>query len=185
MAMQNHTGTGDNVNAEGNVYINSIPKLTSDLSTVVNALSKKLFFEETTPELAVEDPFTPNQKIEYNNVRQFKSIIDGYKSFWGKLSTIYQEFDRQGTNKKHIVLENIKLAYLKEKTRLIQGNAGKEEIEIIREHADEIIQKVENSLVQQIESSSNIETSKESINISLQIVLIDAFIRCKILEEPK
>src|SRR5690606_36611659 len=102
----------------------------------------------------------------------------------GKLVSIYKEFDSQGTNETHIVLENIKLAYIKVKTELLMNNLGRPEIDIIREYSDNIVDKVESTLLIEIKTSSNIEVSTESINLSLQIVLIDAFIRCKILEEP-
>lgn len=63
-------------------------------------------------------------------------------------------------------------------------NGGREVIDVIRESADSIIDKVESTLLNEIRTSTNIEVSIDAINLSLQIVLIDAFIRCKILEEP-
>ncbi len=183
MAKQIHSGSGHNIDAD-NVYINAIPKISSDLTTVVNALSKRLFFPDIENDNELKSAFNPEKKIKHNNVVKFKIIIDYYKLYVGKLSSIYKEFDSQGTNKTHIVLENIKLAYLKEKSDLISRNDGRQEMDVIRESADTIIDKVESTLLNVIKTSSNIETSSESINLSLQIVLIDAFIRCKILEEP-
>ncbi len=184
MAKQIHSGSGHNINAE-NVFINSIPKLASELTNVVNALSKKLFYPDIESDDEVSVPFNPEEKIKYNNIIKFKIIIDNYKLCVGKLSSIYKEFDSQGTNKTHIVLENIKLTYLKEKGTLILYNPNCSEIMVIRENADNLIQSVENYLLNEVKSSSNIIVPTESINLSLQIVLIDAFIRCKILEEPQ
>jgi hypothetical protein len=183
MAGQSHSGIGDNINVE-TLIIENIPKLTSDLTTIVNILGKRLFLADGISDGSPSVPFNPESKILYNNIIKFKWIIDSYKSFVGKLSVIYSEFDKQGTNKTHIVLENIKLNYLKEKSTLLKQNKGKAEIEVIREFADDIIEAIERNLSQEIKTSTNIEISSESINLSLQIVLIDAFIRCKILEEP-
>lgn len=183
MAKQIHSGIGHNINAD-NVFINSIPKISSDLTAVVNALGKKIFFPDFESDNEITTPFDPEKKIKYNNIIKFKVIIENYKSYVGKLSSIYKEFDSQGTNKTHIVLENIKLAYIKEKAALLAINKGKKEIDVIRAAADNIIDRVENTLLTEVKTSSNIETSSETINLSLQIVLIDAFIRCKILEEP-
>lgn len=183
MAKQTHSGSGHNINAD-NVFINSIPKISSDLAAVVNALGKKLFFTDVEIEKELTAPFNPEKKIAYNNVVKFKIIIDNYKSYVGKISSIYKEFDNQGTNKTHIVLENIKLAYIKEKAAILTKINGREEIDLIREAADIIVEKVEDALMHEIKTSSNIDSSSETINLSLQIVLIDAFIRCKILEEP-
>ncbi|MNT78211.1 hypothetical protein D3C72_2174240 [compost metagenome] len=66
----------------------------------------------------------------------------------------------------------------------MQKNKGVDELYIIRKHADEIIEAVERNMLSEIRKSSNIESSSEAINLSLQVILIDAFIRCKILEEP-
>ena len=81
-------------------------------------------------------------------------------------------------------MENIKLAYLKQKSKLVSQDTAQSEIEIVRKSADVIIKSVEKALLAEVRGSSNIEVTSESINVSLQIVLIDAFIRCKILEEP-
>lgn len=183
MDTQNHSGTGHNISAQA-VYLETISKITSDLTEVVNILGKRLFLNDGMDEKDIKDSFDPEAKILHNNVVRFKMVLDGYKIYVGKLSTIYREFDNQGTNKTHTVLENIKLSYIKEKARLIAENPGINEIDVIRNNADNIIELVEAHLLSEIKASSNLQISSESINLSLQIVLIDAFIRCKILEEP-
>lgn len=184
MTSQTHSGTGHNVAAARDVFIETLPKISSDLTAIVNILGKRLFMTDGVEEKDVTAAFDPNAKIEYNNVIKFKIILENYKMYVGKLTTIYGEFDNQGSNVTRIVLENIKLAYLKEKADQVSRNPGKDEITVIRENADAIIENVESALANQIRTSSNIETSSDTINISLQIILIDAFIRCKILEEP-
>ncbi len=184
MNEQNHSGSGDNINAARDIFIDSIPRIASDLTAVVNVLSKKLFDNIVTEQKGLTSPFKIETKIQHNDIVRFKVIIDNYKFFVGKLYTIYKEFDNMGTNKTHIVLENIKLTYLKEKSTLLHKNQGLEEIDVIRNSADDLVEAVEASLLNEIRRSSNIESSVEFINLSLQVVLIDAFIRCKILEEP-
>lgn len=184
MIPQTHSGMGHNINAKGDVFINTLPRLASDLTTVVNTLGKRLFLSNGVVTQDSISAFDPNNKIAYNNVVKFKVIVDHYKMYVGKLTSIYSVFDSQGTNVTHIVLENIKLAYLKEKAAHLSRNPGRDEMEVIRENADDIIEGVESALANQIRISSNIEATTETINLSLQIVLIDAFIRCKILEEP-
>lgn len=184
MTSQNHNGSGHNVSAARDVFIETLPKITSDLTTIVNILGKRLFLNDGIAENDVTASFNPIAKIDHNNVVKFKVILENYKMYVGKLTTIYGEFDNQGSNTTRIVLENIKLSYLKEKADRLSKNPGKDQMIVIRENADAIIEAVESTLVNQIKTSSNIETTSDTINISLQIVLIDAFIRCKILEEP-
>lgn len=182
MTAQFHSGRGHNISA-GTVYIDSNPKLTSDLATVANILGKQLFLPNETND-CISQAFSPALKISHNNVVRFRPIIDNYKSYVGKVYAIYAEFDSQGTNKTHIILENIKLCYLKEKAALLMDHPDRDEISVIRESADNLIDAVESALLNQIKTSSNLEISSEAISLSLQIILIDAFIRCKILEEP-
>ena len=90
-----------------------------------------------------------------------------------------EEIEKQGSTKKEFVLQNIKSIYLKEKGKY-------ENIEGIRANADIIIENVENQLWKIIENSSNpvLDLPIEAIKIGLLIILVDAFMRCNILEEP-
>jgi hypothetical protein len=76
-------------------------------------------------------------------------------------------------------LQNIKSIYLLEK-----GNYNS--MDEIRANADNIIETVQNKLWEIIENSPNANTDMpfEVIQISLLIILVDAFMRCEILEEP-
>jgi len=183
MNQQTHSGNGHNIQGKI-VNVGEIPRTSSDLSIIVNALSKSLFNPSEDDFQSLATPFDPELKIRYNNVVRFRSFIDDYKGYVGKLAVIYQEFDEQSTNKTRIVLETIKIIYSTERNALLFKHRPKNDIEIIREHADDLIEAVEQCLMDRIRTSSNIQASSEAIDVSLKIVLIDAFIRCKILEEP-
>jgi hypothetical protein len=81
--------------------------------------------------------------------------------------------------KKEFALQNIKSIYLKEKGKY-------KDLEEIRANADNIIENVENELWKIIENSSNFisDLPIEAIKIGLLIIMVDAFMRCNILEEP-
>ena len=74
MIEQNHSGTGDNINAGGDIYINTLPRLSSDLAAVVNVLGKRLFFEDESSDKELTSPFDPNKKIIHNNVVELNNI---------------------------------------------------------------------------------------------------------------
>ena len=59
-------------------------------------------------------------------------------------------------------------------------------MENIKANADNIIDKIKYELWDVIENSSNvnIDLDYEVIDICLLIILVDAFMRCNILEEP-
>jgi uncharacterized membrane protein YjjP (DUF1212 family) len=61
-----------------------------------------------------------------------------------------------------------------------------EGIEKIRENADSIIDKVVEDIYDKINKASNKldDLDQETLNFGLMIVIVDAFMRCNILEEP-
>jgi hypothetical protein len=61
-----------------------------------------------------------------------------------------------------------------------------EDINIIRNEADNIIDVVVDDLWKIIDSSPNLENDLhyEAIYVALLTIMVDAFMRCKILEEP-
>lgn len=156
---------------------NLISKNPSALNIVIGSLGSSIFDSTDVNEpLSAPDP---EEKILYNNVIRYSAIIEEYKVYQGKLNKIYEEIEKQGSTKKEYVLLNIKTAYLKER----KNYNG---IDEIRANADNIIENVEAKLWDIIENSSNTNSHLpiEAIQISLYVILVDAFMRCNILEEP-
>lgn len=123
--------------------------------------------------------FDIQEKIDYNNITRYKPIIEEYKIYQGKLNTIFKEIEKDGSNKKDLLLQNIKSLYLREK-----GNY--KSFEELKQNSDNIISAVERGLWKIIEKSNDLNTTipLEAIEISVLVILVDAFMRCKILEEP-
>lgn len=154
-----------------------IGKHPSALNTVIGHIGTKLFDDSHSNE-----PMTapdPAMKIEFNNVIQYKPIIEEYSIYQGRLSKIYDEIERIGSTKKEMVLRNIKNLYLKEKGKYST-------MDDVKNNADSIISNVESDLWKIIDKSENTNNSLpiEAIEISLLVIMVDAFMRCNILEEP-
>ena len=156
---------------------NTIAKYPSVLSILINQIGSSLL-EDEFENIGKKAPST-EEKILYNNVITYKPIIEEYSMYQGKLNSIYEEIEKQGSSKKSFLLQNIKSLYLREKGKY-------NNIEDIRENADLIIENIENEIWKVLESSSNISPSLpiESISMGILIIMVDAFMRCKILEEP-
>jgi C-terminal domain 10 of the ABC-three component (ABC-3C) systems len=156
---------------------NTIAKYPSVLSILINQIGSNLL-EDEFEAIGKNAPIT-EEKIKYNNIISYKPVIEEYSIYQGKLNSIYDEIEKQGSSKKSFLLQNIKSLYLKEKGKY-------ENIEIIRQNADLIFENIENEIWKILESSSNLSTSLpiESIKMGILIVMVDAFMRCKILEEP-
>lgn len=156
---------------------NILVKNPSALNIIVGYVGSRIF-ENTIITEPTNAPDTED-KILYNNIILFKPIIEEYAVYQGKLNKIYEEIEKQGSTKKEFVLQNIKTIYLKEKGKF-KG------IEEIRANADNIIENIEKELWKIIDNSSNSNTDLpiEAIQIGLLIIMVDAFMRCNILEEP-
>lgn len=156
---------------------NILVKNPSALNIIIGFVGNRIF-----DDIITEDPTNAPDtadKILYNNVILFKPVIEEYAVYHGKLNKLYEEIEKQGSTKKEFVLQNIKSIYLKEKGKY-------KDLEEIRTNADIIIENVENELWKIIENSSNpiSDLPIEAIKIGLLIIMVDAFMRCNILEEP-
>ncbi len=154
---------------------NTISNNPSILTQVINILGSQLFDNSVLEE--TENAPNPEEKIRYNNVLEYKSIIEEYRIYHGKLGKIYQEIENQGSTKKEFLLKNINALYLREKSKYAS-------IEEIRNNADLIFESIKNRLWDKIQGLDS-QIPVEAVEISILIIMVDAFMRCEILEEPK
>jgi hypothetical protein len=156
---------------------NVLAKHDSALNYVIGIVGKSIF--ETGQTTEPQNVPNVDSKISYNNIVRYAPIIQVYAAYHGKLNAIYEEIEKHGSYKKHNLLKNINTLYLKEKGKY-------QTIDKIRENADNIIEHIENELWNIINTSSNkIELDYETVYMSVLIILVDAFMRCNILEEPQ
>jgi len=124
--------------------------------------------------------FDIDKKIEHNSVKEYRYVIEEYKIYHGKLNSLYSELENQGSFKKEKLLKIIRNIYLNVKGEIVRGREN--ELEIIQQNADRILKEVEKRLWELIDKS---QSSEDDIFIALPVIIVDAFMRCKILEEPK
>lgn len=127
------------------------------------------------------NPFNIDHKIQYNMVVRNRPLINEYKVYYNKVSTLYDELEAQGSFKKDKLLSNIRRIYLKVKGKYVDGIES--EIDAIRKNADNIIEDVEDIL----NCYDGVEKGRfpEEISFGISVIMVDAFMRCKILEEPE
>jgi len=157
-------------------------KYPSSLALIINYISS--IDIENVDMLTSTNIYSPDKKITYNEVVVYKPILEEYKVYHGKLNKIYSEIEKQGSFKKELLLQNINKLYLKAKGELLGIDTS---IENIRKNADNLIELVEKYLWELYEKSPNAKEDIpfEAVNVGMKIIIVDAFVRCKILEEPK
>jgi len=157
-----------------------IAKQTTILADVVNLIASSDIFSNA--ELSdTRKQFEIDEKIEYNKVKRFKPIIEQNRVFQGKLTRIYAEIEKEGSHRKEALLHLIQLFYLESRANLVTGTIAVQEV------ADDIMSAVESRLWDVIDNKSDnlkVDLDYEIRLVAIQIVMVDAFMRCKILEEP-
>ncbi|MDD3926728.1 MAG: hypothetical protein PHT33_08740 [bacterium] len=159
-------------------YLNERPSL---LGTVINAISEIELDAELLSLVAHKVAFDIDDKIKYNDVRRNLPLIEEYKVFYTKINSLYQTLEEQGSFKKENLLRNIRMIYLKIKGHYIKD--GYEPMQAIRANADNIIEDVQEELLD-IAYKKSTHCAEEDIAFGISVVMVDAFMRCKILEEP-
>ncbi len=149
------------------------------LNEAINAISE-IKFDDSIPEEKVK-PFNIEDKISYNAIKRNIPLIEEYKIYYSQLDILYQELEIAGSFRKDKLLRTIKAIYLKTKGKYVENVLN--QIEIIRKNADNIIEDIENQLLELIENDS--KHYKDDITFGISVIMVDAFMRCKILEEPK
>jgi len=124
--------------------------------------------------------FNVSEKITHNAIKRNASLIEEYKVFYGQIAAIYDELQSQGSFKKESLLRNVRRLYLKAKGKYVGDSENP--IDRVRKHADDIFEDVEDQLLEACEREK--EVSDEDVSFGVSVILVDAFIRCKILEKP-
>jgi len=147
------------------------------LNKVINTIGSKMDEILDLPE--TENAPNTETKILFNNIKRYESVIREFAPYQVKLNKVYEVIEKEGSAKKELVLYNIKRIYQSVKSEY-------KDIEEIRNNADIILDKVIEVVWENVEKAPNRldEFDQETINFSLMIVIVDAFMRCNILEEP-
>lgn len=141
------------------------PSLPSNLATVINILAKEDLNENQS---ITTDAFEIERKISFNNLDNIKNLIIEYSPHI--LDGIYSEFDSLGANKSTSILNMIRREYIKNLK--------------VKKDDDLFYLIVENIKEKTIQSPNFKEIPIEELDDCVNIIVVDAFMRCKIFENP-
>ena len=145
------------------------PKVTeTDLAIVVKALAANVrdWSKERRP---IE--FDVEKKIDFNHLEGKKRLINDYKLYIGKLNAVYGEFVDNATDYSFIILQNLSDLYSRYLNQY-ESNAL----------FDKIVDETK-ELVLDSKSAENIPVDR--VNVCINVIVVDAFIRCRIFEDPE
>ncbi|HGY1113608.1 ABC-three component system protein [Providencia rettgeri] len=153
----------------------------SMLMSAIDAIANVDFDDsDSTYELGTTTIFNIEKKILHNNIVKNKHLINAYKVHYTKLAVLYGELEKAGSFKMTKLLRNINHIYMKVASKY--SNSTCEHIDIIRLHADDIISDIEDELIHACQNNGDIDD--DDLTYGISVIMVDAFMRCKILEEP-
>jgi hypothetical protein len=143
-------------------------KVESNLTTIIKILSKEDWSQGALGFEVV--PYDIEAKISYNQLNTARVLIDDYKIHHSRIDKIYSDFDKQGVNKSISILNGIRTEYLALGAKV---------------SPDQCFFSIIEKVIQKIRASTNYSpTSEEELALCVQILVVDAFIRCKIFKNP-
>jgi len=145
-------------------------KIDSNLATIIKILAKENWNQELSGFERV--PYDIEEKVIYNQLDTASIIIDDHKVHYNRIDKIYSDFDKQGMNKSISILNGIRSEYIK---LILEPNASSDQIFLL------VIEQV----IKKIRGSANYTPmADEELELSVQILVVDTFIRCKIFKNP-
>lgn len=145
------------------------PKVTeTDLAIVVKALATNVkdWSKDRRP---IE--FDVDKKIDFNHLEGKKRLINDYKLYIGKLNAVYGEFVDNATDYSFIILQNLSDMY--------SGYLGQFESNAL---FDKIVDEARELA---LNSKSAEDIPVDRLNVCINVIVVDAFIRCRIFEDPE
>lgn len=145
------------------------PKVTeSDLAIVVKSLAANVkdWTKERRP-----IKYDVEKKIDFNHLEERRRLINDYKLYIGKLNAVYGEFVDNGTGCEFIILQNLSDMY----SRYLGQYESNALFDKIVDEARELA----------LNSKSAEDISVDRVNVCINVIVVDAFIRCRIFEDPE
>lgn len=142
-------------------------KMESNIAAIINFIAKEDWSDSGN--VVQVNSFEIERKIKHNSLNNASSVIKEYSIYQPKIDAIYSEFDKRGLNKSKSVLSSLNREYLKHK--------GKE--------TEVIFNEITSATMQKIIDSSNFDLIPiDELELCVDLLIVDAFIRCKIFENP-
>ncbi|MEE0998503.1 MAG: ABC-three component system protein [Treponemataceae bacterium] len=148
-----------------------LKKVDSDLVKLINILSQEDLDESLDIPSTV--PFEIQKKIDFNGLGKIKKLILDNAIYSKKLNEKYEEFDKQGVNKSRAILNVLKTTYQK----------FEQQYDDSLQLFDKIIEVIIDKVKSEIDGQHLI--SIEELELYIPIIVVDAFMKCKIFKNPE
>lgn len=166
--------------------INKLPSLLAEVVPKLNDLIDQGKFG--TCDISSREAYSIEDKINHNKLVAYKHWVDEYGEWGAAVDEAYDELDNSSPNAKAKIFRSFKGLYAHLKGEALAANAllknSLSQIEVIREHADDIIAKVAQNIRVELSQAENSKISAQDLYPVSIALTCHAFINCKILERP-
>jgi len=149
-----------------------VVKLDSNLAHIINVLSKEDLVIPSGKKN--KKSFEIDRKIAHNELKATQTIIEDFSKYHNRVDKIYSDYDEYGNNKSLSILQSIHSSYVE---ACIPAN---------QLEADEVflltIEKVKKKV---LESANYGNMPVDELDLCVNILVVDAFIRCNIFKDPE
>jgi hypothetical protein len=169
-------------NVEGDLITVESPEINVD--SIINLIIGEIVSISVNVDLLDRTfPSTILKKIDHNDLRRNKRIIQQYKSFSSHIEKAYATVDKNIINGKQSALLMLNEMYF---NALEKYQIDPFDIDMlkIREYADDIVDNVIKQLLKFVYKSANVPPYKERVQLGINIVVAHAFVECLVLENP-
>ena len=155
------------------------PSLLADIISKISSIDI-----DNIESIPVKNSFSIDEKLKHNNVIVNKPLIQSYSIYQGKINALYTEFEKSGSNKKETILRVVNRFYLLAKGELLGAEQG---LKSVQANSDKLLDLVSRKIHDMIDDSANNDSTiaYEDAEFAVSIIVVDGFMRCKILEEPE
>ena len=140
----------------------------TNLAAVISIVAQENLAEDGGP--VASSPFNLDDKLAFNQLNAAAEVIEDYKIHHHRVNRIYAAFDAEGKNKSKSVLDTLRLTYLQ-----LSGKYDGDEL---------YFQVVEHVVAKVRDSANYVAMPLDELELCVNIVVVDAFIRCKIFRVP-
>ncbi len=146
-----------------------LAKVETNLAAIINILASEDW--DSSIDAFHTEWFDIDRKVMHNRLDSAKILIEDFAAYSNRVDKIYNEFNKQGVNKSNSVLASVRLMYAKRKNAL---------------RDDALFIDIIGQVIERIQRSANYSPIPfEELEMCVNIIVVHAFTRCKILKIPK
>jgi hypothetical protein len=166
--------------AEQHNHYSQNTSIPHNLTKIITALSNTNVVEDSND--SSFSTFEIEKKITHNNLSTNRYMIDDYALYETQIQGIYNVLESDGSLKKNKILGSIKATYKRILTNYMK-NENISQAYAITNKADFIIDDVAKELESAIKNADS-SISEDDVVFGVRVVIANAFMACKIFENP-